>query len=83
MSTPEHTGAAATSPAARAASVTPSDSTQLPTTRALYVGVGGTVVVTMLGADSTFMNVPSGTILPIQVQKVKAATTATNILALY
>ena len=55
----------------------------LRTTRGLYVGGGGTLVVTMLGADSTFVNVPTGTILPIQVQKVKAATIATNILALY
>jgi hypothetical protein len=83
MSTSEYTGAAATAPASQAASVTPSDSTALRTTRGIYVGGGGTLVVTMLGVDSTFINVPSGTILPIQVQKVKLATTATFILALY
>lgn len=84
MPTAEHTGAAATAPAARGTSVTPSDSTDLPTTRGLWVGTGGTLVVTMLGADVTFTNVPTGMLLPLQVQKVKSTgTTCSGIVALY
>ncbi len=72
-----------------ALAVTPSDATVIPTTRALYVGVGGTVVVVTADAvsastTSTFVGVPAGTVLPIQVTKVySTGTTATNILALY
>jgi len=72
-----------TAPATRAVAVTPSDSTVLDTTRALYVGGAGTVVVDMLdsGTNITFA-VAAGTLLPIRVTKVKAATTATGIVAL-
>jgi hypothetical protein len=35
------------------------------------------------GGDVTFTAVPVGTILPIQVSKVLAATAATAIVALY
>lgn len=75
----------ATRPAAKAVAVTPSDSTTLPVTRGLYVGSLGDVVVDMAeeGTSITFANVANGTMLPIQVTKVKAATSATNILALY
>ena len=83
MSVATHTGAAATAPAARGVAVTPSDSTVLPSTRGLYVGTGGNLAVTMLGADITFANVPAGTLLPLQVQKVLASTTAASIVALY
>lgn len=71
-------------PAYNAAAVTKSDATVLPTTRALYIGVAGDVVVTMAGGATpiTFKAAPVG-ILPIQVTKVLAATTATDILALY
>ncbi len=53
--------------------------------RALYIGGAGDVVVTPAGggADVTFSGVPAGAILPIQVVKVKTATTATNIVALF
>ena len=74
-------------PAEYAAAVTLSDSTVLtPTPRALYIGVGGDVVVTMAadGADVTFKNVPTGTKLPVRVSKVKSTgTTASSIVALY
>ena len=64
--------------------VTPSDSTILEITRGLYIGSTGDVVVTMADGDNvTFSAVPTGVVLPIQVSKVKAATTATLILALY
>lgn len=72
-----------------ALAVTPSDSTVLPITRALYVGTGGTVVVVMAEAatastTSTFTNVANGSVLPVQVSKVySTGTTASSILALY
>lgn len=62
--------------------VTPSDATVI-SARSLYIGVGGTVVVEWTdGTTSTFINVVSGTILPVNVVKVRASTTATNIIAL-
>lgn len=62
--------------------VTASDSTAIAAD-ALYIGVGGTVVVeTHKGTSVTFANVPGGSILPVKCGKVKAATTATNIVGL-
>lgn len=79
-----HTGAAATAPAGYGVAVTPSDSVVIQMTRALYVGVGGNIRVTDINDNVTYVNVPSGSILPIQVSKVLAtSTTATNIVALY
>lgn len=75
-----------TSPADNATAVTPSDSTDLAfTSRALYVGGAGNLVVTMAGGgDVTFSAVPAGSILPIRVSRVKATTTtATSIVNLY
>lgn len=73
-----------TAPAYNATAVTKSDSTVLPATRGLYIGVSGDVVVTMAGGATpiTFKAVPVG-VLPIQVTKVLAATAATDIIALY
>lgn len=66
-----------------AVAVTKSDSTIIPTTRALYVGVTGNLVVRMArGEQATFANVPVG-IFPIQVDQVLNATTASSIVALY
>lgn len=66
-----------------AVAVTKSDVTIFPVTRALYVGGAGALEVTMAdGQVVTFAAVPVG-ILPIQVTQVRAATVATNILALY
>ncbi len=69
----------------RAAAVTKSDATILPATRGLYVGGAGDVSAILAGdtAAVTFSAVAAGTVLPIQVTKVMAATTATLILALY
>lgn len=65
-----------------AAAVTPSDSTPLDF-RALWVGGAGNVAVTTRnGEDVTFSAVPAGSVLPIQGTRVRAATTATLILAL-
>lgn len=71
-------------PAAGAAAITPSDSTEL-NCRAIYVGGGGNVVVQMPGRDTsiTFSNVLAGTFMPVSARRVMAATSATNLVALY
>lgn len=62
--------------------VTASDDTKIAAD-ALYIGVGGTVVIeTHRGTSLTFANVPGGSILPVKATNVKAATTATNIVGL-
>lgn len=68
------------------AAVTPSDSTILKPTRALWVGGAGDVAITMAGDGSvlTLVGVPAGSILPVQATKVMSTnTSATNIVALY
>jgi hypothetical protein len=74
-------------PATNAFAITPHDSTELTfTTRALYVGGAGNVVVRLSGdaANVTLVGVVAGTILPIRVILVPATgTTATNIIGLY
>ena len=82
---PYYTTPDSTVSAIDAAAVTANDSTVLAVTRALFVGTGGNVAVTMAkGTVVTFANVPSGSILPVQVTKVMATnTTASSILALY
>lgn len=72
-------------PYANAADVTPSDTADLTyTTRALYVGTTGNLVVIMASGDTvTLDSVPVG-VLPIRVSRVKATnTTAANIVALW
>ncbi len=76
-------------PATLAIAVTPHNSNPLTDVpKALYVGVGGDIV--MVGssntsaANTTFKNVPSGAILPFRAYYIRATgTTATDILALY
>jgi hypothetical protein len=79
-----HKGTEAIVSAISAVAVVASDITVFDTTKAIYVGGAGNVAVTMVdGNDATFIAVPVGTVLPIQVTKVKATgTTATNLLAL-
>lgn len=77
----------ATVSARQAITITPSDSTTLVCTRAIYVGTTGNIVVTMAGDQAagavTFTNVPVG-IFPIQVvQVLLTGTTAAGLLALY
>jgi len=70
----------------RAAAVTPGDSTILPATRGIWVGVAGNLAVIFAGDTTavTLVGVAAGTLLPIQVTKVMSTnTTATNIVALY
>ena len=72
-------------PAAHGFAVTPSDSALLAeTTRALYVGSAGNLVVVMAsGSTITFTAIPSGTVLPVRVSKIMATgTSATDILGL-
>ena len=51
----------------------------------VYVGVGGHVkALTATGNEVTFLNVPSGTVLPVQCVRVfSAVTTATDMVALW
>lgn len=85
MSAPYLT-ADATVSARRAADVVTSNSvTYESPTRGVYVGVGGNVKVDMVsGGTVTFVGVPAGSLLPIQVERIYATgTTATNMVALY
>lgn len=64
--------------------VTPSDTTVIAC-RGLWVGTGGDLAVTfsVSGETITLANVPDGSLLPIAVYRVMAATTASDIVALY
>lgn len=69
-----------------AEAVTPSDVTVFDSpTRGLYVGTAGDVVVLMEDGTSptTFVGVVAGSVLPIRCTQVRAATTASNIVALF
>ena len=73
-------------PAEGAATITPSDSTNFTVIcRAVYVGSAGNINgVLRDGSVVTFLNVPSGSILPVGFSRINATnTTATNLLALY
>lgn len=62
--------------------ITPSDVTNLTGVRSLYIGTGGDVVLTINAQDVTLANIADGTLLPVQgVTQVRAATTASNIVA--
>lgn len=69
--------------ATEAAAVTKSDDTVFAPSVLFVGGAGNVVVQTQSGEDATFTGVPAGTILPLLVKKVKAATTATNITRMY
>jgi len=78
--------------AGRAASVTPSDTANIPSVSGgtnngcvLYIGGAGNVKVETVGGDEvTFVGINTGTFLPVQVVKVFAkGTSATNVLALW
>jgi len=66
--------------------ITPSDATPLTTVpKALYIGTGGNVTLRSVddSFDSVFKNVPSGAILAVRAQYVRATgTTAADIVAL-
>ncbi|OJT95466.1 MAG: hypothetical protein BGN83_04940 [Rhizobium sp. 63-7] len=72
-------------PASSGFSITPNDTTDLAeTVRALYVGGGGNLSVTMLSGEVvTLANVFAGSILPLRAVRVRATgTTATDIVGL-
>lgn len=78
-----HRGADATAPAYKAIEITASDVTIFEMCRAIYVGGIGNLSVRMSdGHDITFVGVPVG-VFPIQADMVYAATTATDLVALY
>jgi len=63
--------------------VTPSDTTVVPATRGLVIGVAGNVAVRFANGDILTVAVQAG-VAPLQVNRVYATgTTATGIGALY
>lgn len=71
-------------PAKFGTAVTPSNSTVLTPTRALYIGATGDVSVLMMNGETILFKAVAVGILPVQVTKVFATnTTATNIVALW
>lgn len=74
------------SPASGAAAISPSDNVDLPhVTRAIYVGGGGDLAVTMKdGGNATFKNMVGGTVIAIRAARVLVAgTTVTDIVGMY
>jgi len=72
-------------PAAEATEVTPADVDLEQYTRGIYIGGAGDLAVVMADKENTvtFKNLVAGSLLPIRVSQIKAATTATFIVALY
>lgn len=73
-------------PADRAVAVTPSDATDLTGVRGVYVGGAGDLVVRMVNDPTTTVTistVTAGSLLPLRVTRIMAATTATAITAFY
>ncbi|EKJ96378.1 hypothetical protein C241_07973 [Bradyrhizobium lupini HPC(L)] len=73
------------SPASHAFDVVPDDAKPLPSaTRAIYVGNGGHLCLTVLsGATVTFQNLPAGSLLPVRATRIfSTRTTATGIVGL-
>lgn len=74
-----------TSPAYHAQPVTPSDTTVLErTSRAVYVGMAGSLKVEMASGDVVILNsVLAGSVYPLRVRRVYATgTTAADIVSL-
>lgn len=71
--------------ARRGFAVIPSDSADLSAeTRALYVGQGGDLAITLVSGDTlTLANVQAGSLLPVRATRVRATgTTAAQIVGL-
>jgi hypothetical protein len=65
------------------AAITPSDATIQGPMRAIYVGGAGNLVLEDVnGTQFTLTAVPVGSIVEVQVKRVRAATTATLLVAL-
>ena len=74
----EHHTAGLGSPASHAFDVVPDDTNPLPSpTRAIYVGNGGHLCLTLLsGATVTFQNLPAGSLLPVRATRIFGTRTA-------
>jgi len=75
----------AVNPGADAVAITPADADLGIRTRAVYVGTGGDLVVKMAASGNivTFPNVVAGSLLPLRVTQIRAATSASNIVAVW
>ena len=68
-----------------ATTFTNSDTINLPSPSVIYVGGAGSVkVTTAQGDDTTFVGLPTGSVIPVQVIRVWATgTNATSLLRIY
>jgi len=69
--------------ATRHAVVTKSDATVFDAPQAIYVGTGGNIALRLIGSSTavTYVNVPSGTFLPVLADQVlSTGTTASDIV---
>ena len=76
------------SPAAHSYAITSSNTANTThTTRSVYVGETGTLVVELAGMASgntvTFTAIPAGTVLPLRVRKMWANSTANSVIGMY
>lgn len=81
-----HSAALLTSPPKNAFAITPNNAAEIPyVTRAIFVGTGGDLAVTMAaGEQVVFKGVASGSLLPMRIIAVRSTgTTATDIIGLY
>lgn len=54
------------------------------TSRAVYVGGTGSLIVVMRGGQEvTLADVPAGTLLPIRITELKSSSTATSVVAFW
>ncbi len=77
-------------PATRSRAVDPDSGDEFERGATLYVGQGGDIVLDAqrdaLGTKSLFINVPSGSVLPVRVRKVYGSadgTTASNLVLIW
>ena len=79
-----HLSSDATVSAWSGVALTASNTATFRTTRGVYVGTAGSLVVTMNdGNDVTFTGCLGGMVYPFQIIAFKTASTASNVVALY
>lgn len=67
-----------------ALAVTASDATTFTEPSTIYVGTAGTVVVEpLIGGNTVTFTMPAGSVVPVVVKRVLAASTATNMVRVY
>lgn len=74
-------------PATEVVLITPNDDTDLTGIRGIMVGTGGTLVVRTVGNPTNSVTIPAnaiavGSIIPLRVTRVMAASTASEIVGL-